>query len=237
MFRHLYLDALRGDGFALHYQPICNLSTGRRVGWEALLRWPGSQLGPAEFLPQMQALGLMPEVNQWVINRVARDLDQVPWWEWVAINISDLAGLSEQIAAVAAAGLPRERLRLEVVESLALDGEAIATLIQLRGEGHALEMDDFGTGWSGLDRLLALPVDALKVDLRFVQGVATDPLKQAICRAAISLCHGKDIRIECIAEGIECPQDRGWLLQAGCDLGQGKLFGMPGPLPTKSPQP
>lgn len=233
--RQIYSEALEENRFELHYQPICDISTGRQVGYEALLRLPPSDMGPSEFLPAISCLGLMPSVNEWVINRVTEDLKRIPKYLWVAINISELEGIENQINSAAARGLDLKQIRLEIVESLTINTGAIATLSFLRSQGIKLEWDDFGTGWNGMTRIALLKADALKLDSFFVQGVANDPIKQAICRAGIALCHHKGMGMEVIAEGLECPQDRGWLLQAGCNLGQGFLFGKPEPLPTKSP--
>ena len=230
--RQIYLQALEQNRFELHYQRICHMRRGNVVGYEALLRWPNSKLGPAEFLPPALQLGIMPNINKWVIDKVAYDLNYIPDY-WVAINISELKGLPEQIAAAADAGLDRSRLRLEIVESLTLDVGAISTLASLRDQGTKLEWDDWGTAYNGLKRMLDLQADALKLDLQFVRGVTNCHIKQAICNAGLSLC--QDIGLESIAEGVENYDDREWIIQRGCNLGQGFLFGKPEPLRTKSP--
>jgi EAL domain-containing protein (putative c-di-GMP-specific phosphodiesterase class I) len=134
-------------------------------------------------------------------------------------------------AALADAGLPPERLELEVVESRALVDVpgVVGRLTSLRGLGVRIALDDFGTGFSTLSWLHQLPVDRLKVDRSFLADVATDPTSRALLRGVLAL--GRALHLEIVAEGVETQDQLAVLLEEGCGLVQGYLLGRPAPAP------
>jgi len=244
-------QALRGAverrEFMLHYQPSVELRSGRIAGFEALLRWnrPGvGPVSPADFMPVLEDTGLIREVGEWVIDEVAR---QLAAWEavghaglHVAINVSavqlgpapphaDRADAVPSLVEHVRACLARHPLRtawieLEVTESVLMtDPEfARATLERLRAVVGRVHVDDFGTGYSSLAYLKRLPIDSLKIDRVFVQDLPGDAEDASIVRAVIGLAHS--LGLDVIAEGIETEAQRRFLVEAGCDHGQGYLF-------------
>jgi diguanylate cyclase (GGDEF)-like protein/PAS domain S-box-containing protein len=248
--------ALRGAverrEFVLHYQPSVDLRSGRVAGFEALLRWNRPDVGlvsPADFMPVLEDTGLIREVGDWVIEDVVRQLAE---WEavghtglHVAINVSaaQLRPAPLQPGATDPAHsllehvrdcLARHPLRtawieLEVTESVLMsDPEfARATLERLRAVAGRIHVDDFGTGYSSLAYLKRLPIDALKIDRVFVQDLPDDAEDASIVRAVIGLAHS--LGLDVIAEGIETAAQRRFLIEAGCDHGQGYLFSRPVP--------
>ena len=210
-------SALERDEFALHYQPIVDLKTGRIVEAEALLRWQHPQRGwiaPAAFIPIAENCGAIGPLGRWVIRAACRQakmwLDQHArhWPPGVAVNLTARefadADLADTITAVLRdAELPAALLRLEITESTAM-GDATTTLVVLRilrAIGVRLALDDFGTGYSSLAHLQQLPVDSLKIDHAFIAGMATDTRSAAICCAITTL--GRSLGLAVTAEGIE----------------------------------
>lgn len=230
----------RGE-FDVYYQPIVDLQTGTIEKAEALIRWRHPRLeriGPAEFIPVAESSGLINalgdwvfrEASRWVLERRART--GAPFQ--VSINKSPLQFLSDQTAASWLAwldviGLAGEAIVIEVTEGLLLNNrpETLEKLTQFRQAGMQLAIDDFGTGYSALAYLKKFHVDFLKIDQGFVHDVADDGKNQALVAAMIDMAHTLGIRV--IAEGVETESQRDWLMAAGCDYGQGYLFGRPVP--------
>jgi diguanylate cyclase (GGDEF)-like protein/PAS domain S-box-containing protein len=234
------------EEWVLHYQPIVDLGTARVVGVEALLRWhePGEGLMyPDSFLPVAEELGLMRSIGDWVIQEACR---QAGVWREndmeleVAVNLSISQLWQPKLAArlqecLAAAGVPPQQLVVEITESAAMtDPERTArTLGEMHEAGIRLAIDDFGTGYSSLSRLRQLPLDVLKIDRPFVRPLPADPQAASAMQAIVQLAHGLDMVP--LAEGIETPEQRAFLVETGCRLGQGYLFSRPvppGEIPT-----
>jgi diguanylate cyclase (GGDEF)-like protein len=223
--------AVRGGQLVLHYQPVLDLAAGEVVKVEALARWTHPELGPvspAEFVPIAEQTGAVEELGSWVLEQacdfLARRKPSDPLR--VAANLSarqvygtDLVGrVSDRLAQ---AGVPPERLVLEVTESALLDDVdgALATLRGLRKLGVGLAIDDFGTGYSSLVYLKDFPFDTLKIDRRFVAGLGVDDDDTAIVASVIDLAHAVGLQV--VAEGVETSGQLKALRERGCDLAQG----------------
>jgi diguanylate cyclase (GGDEF)-like protein/PAS domain S-box-containing protein len=233
-------QALDTDRFVLHYQPIVDLATRAVVKVEALVRWPHPQRGfipPTTFIPIAEESGLIRPLGRWVLREACR---QARLWEQaglpvaVAVNLTahEFQGatlIEEVTSALAATGLTPEHLLLEITESVAMRDVAAttATLATLRGHGVRVAIDDFGTGYSSLAYLKRLPVDTLKIDRAFIDGLGDDPEDTAIVEAIITLAHTLGLQV--VAEGVETPAQAAQLRTLGCESAQGYLFARPLP--------
>ncbi len=223
--------ALETETLAVHYQPQLDLANGRLVGVEALVRW--SEASPAEFIPVAEETGLIGPLGAWVLHTAVRDL--AVWHAQgltpltVTVNLStrqlEDPDLPDVVAkALADAGIAPEALCLELTES-ALMGVATASLDCLRaikGLGVYVGIDDFGTGHSSLARLRSLPVEVLKVDRSFVDGLGSEQGDSAVVAAVLSLAHALGLHV--IAEGVETPLQANQLVALGCPVAQGFLW-------------
>ena len=232
--------ALARGEFEVQFQPQMTLNSHHLIGAEALVRWRRGEQGlvsPAEFIPLAEDTGLIVPLGEWVLYEACRQAAQWPEQPGqvlprVSVNLSarqfrDLS-LFEQVAgALAASGLAPERLELEITEScLMQDVElGIASLGQLRKLGCRIAVDDFGTGYSSLAYLKRFPLDVLKIDRSFVRGLPGDEPDQAICAAIIGMARG--LGLEVVAEGVETPEQLGWLATQGCHMAQGYLIDRP----------
>ena len=231
-------EAMRADQLELRYQPQIEVSTGRVISMEALVRWKHPVRGiisPGLFIPVAERTGLIIELGSWVVAEVARDclhwdsLNVPPFR--VGINISPLQfnqpNLTSYIGDVlSSSGLSPERIELELTESAIMtDAETnIEKLQELKALGLALAVDDFGTGYSSLNYLRRFPIDTLKIDQSFVMGLnSTDGA--AIVDAILALA--KTLNMRSIAEGIETAEQLRYLAQRGCDYLQGYYFARP----------
>ncbi|MBB2945219.1 diguanylate cyclase (GGDEF)-like protein [Actinoplanes lutulentus] len=237
--------ALEREELILHYQPKVALPGGEVCGVEALVRWQHPQRGllpPGEFLPAAEHSGLIVPLTEWVLRRALAD--QVGWAatgkEWtLSVNVSprnlEVPGFPEFVEELlVASGIPPHRLILEITET-ALAGdtdEVVRAITELGRYGIGISVDDFGTGYTSLSHLRGLPITEIKIDRAFVADVARDQQSQAIVRSVIELAHGLGSRAT--AEGVETPEVRRWLAEAGCDEAQGYLFGRPVPWPQIS---
>ena len=229
--------ALDRTEFRLVYQPVVSLADGAPVGFEALLRWDHPVLGsvsPADFIPVAEDTGSIVEIGAWVIDEA---VSQLAMWDrdlgtddlWMTVNVSTRQLASPSLvgtirAALAEAGIEPARLHLEITETALIldDDRSINTLQALRDMGVRLAIDDFGTGYSSLTYLKQLPIDVLKIDRSFVDGLGTDPNDTSIVRMILSLASALDLTA--IAEGVETEVQLEALRQYGCELGQGYLW-------------
>jgi len=233
--------ALENGEFEIWYQPQVNLHSGRLLGAEALIRWRDPENGlvsPDAFIPVAERTGLIIPIGAWVVEEVCAQV--VRWREqgWfdgrVAINVSaPQIDRSDFIATLQAAmarhGTPPEALEIEVTESfiMASADHASAVLNAVQDLGITTAVDDFGTGYSSFAYLKSLPIDNLKIDRVFVNGLPSDGNDVAICRAIIAMAHSLGFRT--IAEGVETVEQWEFLRQEGCDEGQGYLLSRPLP--------
>lgn len=233
--------AIDGQQLRLAFQPICDLSTGRIVAFEALTRWlheDGQELSPNDFIPVAEESGLIVPLGRWAMQEAARTLAA---WDRqsggncgtrFAVNLSAIQLQRDNIPrmverALSDAALPGERLTLELTESaLVADPDRIAQVMDaLKAMGTTLAMDDFGTGYSNLALLQKLPIDVLKMDRSFVTGMLADRDKIAIVRAILSLAQA--LGMKTTAEGIETNELAQTLAALGCSYGQGFLYSRP----------
>ncbi|MGB6720488.1 MAG: EAL domain-containing protein [Terracidiphilus sp.] len=231
----LYQASARGE-FAVHYQPLVSTGLGRITGVEALLRWHHPEEGlisPNEFIPQLEELGLMVEVGDWVLRTAC--LQNVAWQKEglprvrVAVNVSaqqfyrgNIAGTVERI--LRETGLEPKWLELELTESLTLDDSetTIKIMQDLKRIGVSLSLDDFGTGWSSLSYLRRFPLDRIKIDRSFMRDIESEPAAEAVVRSILNL--GSNLGLDCIAEGVETRQQLDYLQKLMCTEMQGFLY-------------
>lgn len=229
--------AVERDEFELYHQPLVELSTGRIVAAECLLRWNHPDRGvltPGDFLDVIEESGVLAEIGKHTIRSTCRRFATLnrsaPWPLRASLNLSArellVPGLPRTVrTALLAAGLAPELLMIEMPESAAADDRVIDVLSELREIGIGLAIDDFGTAGSPLSRLATLPITAIKVDRRFTETIGAGAAGDAFAAAIIDL--GRAFGLEVIAEGVTTEQQADWLRRRGCGLGQGWLYGRP----------
>jgi predicted signal transduction protein with EAL and GGDEF domain len=234
----------RGE-FEVYYQPQMELSTGRLAGWEALVRWRHPEQGllpPSAFLSIVEETGLITQISNLVLEEACRQAKE--WQERLptaaslkmSVNISVRQFqrpdqlVREVVRVLEETELAPGCLVLEITESMIMgDAEYNADILgRLKDLGVVIAIDDFGTGYSNLAYLKSFPVDILKVDKAFVDGLGENSENTAIVEAMVSIAHALDLST--VAEGIETTEQLDRLGVLGCDLGQGYYFS--GPLPA-----
>jgi diguanylate cyclase (GGDEF)-like protein len=230
-----FRSALTHSEFQLHYQPIVNVAEHRVVGFEALVRWRHPVRGmvsPAEFIPFAEETGLIVALGEWVVREACQEASSWPNDLKVAVNVSPLQISNPNLAslimnAVASAGIPANRLELEITESALLqeDPVTLATLLHLKELGIRFSMDDFGTGYSSLKCLHSFPFDKIKLDQSFIRGLPGREDGLAIVRAVIGL--GGSLKMTITAEGVETAEQLELLRAEGCGEVQGYFLGRP----------
>ncbi len=230
--------ALLSGEFELYYQPIVDLGSGKVTSFEALIRWnhpTRGLVGPNDFIPVAEEIGLIVPLGDWVIKQACRDAVSWPGRLSVAVNLSAAQFRSPTlalsvVAALGASGLDAELLELEITETVLLqdDRSVVDTLHQIRALGVRISMDDFGTGYSSLSYLRSFPFDKIKIDRSFISELGKKDDCIAIIRAVARL--GSNLGMVTIAEGVET-QDQLEIVRAeGCTHAQGYLFSPPRPL-------
>jgi diguanylate cyclase (GGDEF)-like protein/PAS domain S-box-containing protein len=235
--------ALEREELRMHFQPQVDLATGKVIALEALLRWEHPQRGmisPATFIPVAEDSGLIVPVGQWALRAACREaagwaaagLGEVK----VAVNLSARqfwrGSVTEAVrAALAESGLPPSRLELEITETVVARDlqQVMLSLEQLRRMGVGVAIDDFGTGYSSLAYLRSLPIQKLKIDRSFIQGIPADPEATALVGEIVRLAHVLSLTV--VAEGVETAEQARYLRGAGCEAMQGFLFARPLPGP------
>lgn len=230
--------AERGE-LVLHYQPLVELRSGRMVGAEALIRWNDPERGlipPNEFIPVAERTGLIEPISEWVVNEACRQSAQ--WREagldlYTSINLParlwEPTAMGHVLDTIRSFGLNPSSVMIEITESDAMANPESheAIISKLRERGLRVAIDDFGTGHSSLARLNQMLVSILKIDMSFVRDVPDDPTAATLVAAIIQLA--KSLGLTPLAEGVETWAQRGFLIDHGCELGQGYHFSRPVP--------
>jgi diguanylate cyclase (GGDEF)-like protein/PAS domain S-box-containing protein len=235
--------ALERDELTLDYQPLVSLTDLSIVGVEALIRWEHPDRGripPTDFIPVAEDNGLIEPIGRWVLDHSCRQAAR--WYRdrpdappiSMSVNLSAVQiasrGLADTVsAALRGSGLDPACLTLEITESVMLaDAEGLTdALSALKAIGVRLVLDDFGTGYSSLAYLTRLPLDALKVDRSFIDGLGSEPRDTAITEAIVAMAHA--LSLEVVGEGAETAVQTAELTRLGCDFVQGFYFSRPVP--------
>jgi EAL domain-containing protein (putative c-di-GMP-specific phosphodiesterase class I) len=235
--------ALAQGELRLHYQPVVDLRTGVITGLEALLRWEHPERGlvmPSDIIQIAEETGLIVPIGEWVLEQAC---DQLRRWQrthprrvplTMAVNLSGVqlahsAFLDRTGQIIARSGIDPATLTLEVTETVLMRdaGQALSVLESLKGFGVCLSIDDFGTGYSSLSYLKRFPLDILKIDRSFVDGLGTDIDDLVIVQAIVGLAFS--MGMSSIAEGLETQAQLDTLRELGCESAQGYLLGRPVP--------
>jgi diguanylate cyclase (GGDEF)-like protein/PAS domain S-box-containing protein len=233
--------AVSTSAFTLAYQPIVTLTSGAIAGFEALVRWPHPEWGmmqPDQFIELAEETGHIVPLGSWVLGQAATEL--VRWRPrgdgrpplYASVNVSarqfrDPGFVDGVRQVLTRTGLSPSSLMLELTETVLLrqDERLLADLVELKTIGVKLAIDDFGTGYSSLSYLRELPIDVLKIDKSFVDGIAVSEQRLALVEGIIGIA--KTLHLDVIAEGIETEVQRDLLVSMGCQYGQGYLLAMP----------
>jgi diguanylate cyclase (GGDEF)-like protein len=236
-------DGLRGalqrDEFMLLYQPQVELRTGRVIGVEALLRWHSEEFGlvtPERFIPYAEETGLIAPIGLWVLQEACHRLAK--WRKKglpelrMAVNLSPRQFASSELFeyvtdAIGSSGIPARLLELEITESSLLEhGQAVSEMFaKLCSLGLSFAIDDFGTGYSSLAYLNRFPIQVLKIDRSFLNGLPDDPHAVTLTSTIIAMARNMNMRV--LAEGVETRAQWQFLRELGCDGAQGWFFGPP----------
>ena len=232
--------ALERGELLLHYQPKQEIASGRITGTEALVRWQHPDHGllpPGNFIPLAEETGLIVSLGEWVLRKACEDASQLarlpdvgPFR--VAVNLSARQFSDESLIELVSSTLSRCQLdpallELEITESFIMHNTAHAARVlgRLKDMGVRVAMDDFGTGYSSLACLKRFPIDAIKIDRSFIQGLPGDADDATLTKAIIAMVHSLRLRI--VAEGVETREQVEFLSRHGCDEIQGYYFSPP----------
>lgn len=234
-------EAIERQEFYLNYQPIISLKTGQVVSFEALVRWRHPQRGfvpPVNFIPLAEETGLIIPLGEWVLSEACK---QLSIWRSqfsnhgplsMSVNLSGvqlespdlLRSIDEILQSLSLSG---SSLKLEITESILMHKGSAATALlgQLKARQIQLSIDDFGTGYSSLSYLQSLPIDTLKIDRSFVNGIERREKNLEITQTIINLAHS--LKLDVVAEGVETQEQLDILRSLGCEYAQGYFFSRP----------
>lgn len=232
-------EAVKNNEFELYYQPQVEVSTGRIVSLEALMRWKNPELGfvsPVEFIPIAEETGLIVDIGEWVIRAACKQNKEWKnkgyFYDTIAVNVSSLQlrqrGFVELVKNILKEiGLKPEFLELEITESVLMESleKSVEILNELRKIGVKTALDDFGTGYSSLNYLMKIPIDTLKIDKTFIDNVSTNYSQKSIIEGIIIIAH--EMALDVVAEGVEVQEQLKILADKKCDKIQGYLFSKP----------
>ena len=232
-------EGLSGGQFALHYQPIVEMASGKVVSVEALLRWnhpAKGSISPAEFIPIAERSDLISDLGEWVLRRAAGDLARMPDEISISVNVSPMQFRQPQrlVTAVreliAEGKVPAERLELELTESVLVDNPelTLATMKELRSLGLRFSLDDFGTGYASIGYLATYSFDKVKIDRSFASVIADNGAARSVVELVQHLADR--IGFTVVAEGLEDADQVAAIAATGIALAQGYFFGRPEPI-------
>lgn len=221
------------------FQPKISIKGEKVNGFEALVRWVSQELGfvsPAEFIPIAENTGFIVELGKYIIEesfKKCRELYESSDNKFhIAINISDIQLREEGFIDFVSAllnkyNIPPEYIEFEITEGVIMQSVSrnIELLLNLKKLGVSIALDDFGTGYSSLSYLKRLPIDVLKIDKSFVDGIGVDEKSEYIAESIIKLSHSLDLKV--VAEGVETKEQLGYLDKMKCDIAQGYYFSKP----------
>ena len=235
--------ALKEKQFKVYFQPKYSIQGDKPVltSAEALVRWSHPEFGmvsPGEFISLFESNGLIQQLDRYVWNEAAAQISrwnqQYGIWIPVSVNVSRVDIFDPQLREIlqeitSRNGLPTEKLLLEITESAYTDNaqQIIDTVSELRESGFRIEMDDFGCGYSSLNMLTSLPIDALKLDMKFIRNICTDQKCYRLVGIMIDIARLLEVPV--IAEGVESKEQMEKLRAIGCDIIQGYYFSKPLP--------
>lgn len=234
-------QAVERQEFKVLYQPIMSLSSGRISGFEALMRWQHPTRGmvsPTEFIPVAEETGLIIPMGAWILRAACAQMQawqqqfQIAQPLTISVNLSSRQfmqlDLVEQVNQVLQEShLEPRHIKLEITESIIMERPDVAALMlkRLRESGIQISIDDFGTGYSSLSYLYRFPIDTLKLDRSFIEGITVDGEKLALVRGIIQLA--RNMGMDVVAEGIETAEQLAQLKTLRCEYGQGYYFSKP----------
>jgi EAL domain-containing protein (putative c-di-GMP-specific phosphodiesterase class I) len=239
---HALHGAIGRQEMQLYHQPIVDLESGLLSGFEALIRWQrdGSIVSPGDFIPIAEETGIINEIGAWALLEALRELRRwiddglVPSSATMSVNVSPRQIADPEFASIVRdaldqSGVPAHLLWLEMTESMMLDEPELAehTLRRIRSLGVRLALDDFGTGYSSLSLLQQFPIQRIKIDRAFVQGIAERSNDRSLVRTIIAMA--QSMGLDLVAEGVETVHQLQSLRDLGCDKAQGYLISRPVP--------
>ncbi len=234
-------NALRLEQLEIHYQPRLSLVSGETIAVEALLRWHHPEHGlipPDTFIPAAEDTGLIQSIGCWVLQQACRQISALRVDHphlGLSINVSarqlqDQHFQGEIERTLAATGMQADSLELELTESTLMRNceDAVATLQSIKHTGVMLALDDFGTGYSSLSYLRRLPLDTVKIDRSFINGVTENPRDAALANSIVDI--GRRLGLRVVAEGVETEAQLAFVRDCHCHEAQGYLIAKPMPL-------
>ncbi|WP_100331375.1 putative bifunctional diguanylate cyclase/phosphodiesterase [Bacillus xiapuensis] len=231
--------AIQRQELYLMYQPQINVKSGEISGAEALLRWKSRVFGevsPGDFIPLAEEIGLIVPIGEWIMSQVCHDFKQVEMAGFsdfsFAVNISPLQFLQETFIdrlmyIIEKENVPPKSIELELTESTIMPNakESIRKLNDLKSRGFQISIDDFGTGYSSLSYLTRFPLNRLKIDRSFIQGITNSQEDLSVVRAILTMAHS--LELGAVAEGVESSEQLLILKEEQCDFVQGYYYSKP----------
>ena len=232
-------NAIENNEIFMVFQPKVSIKGEKVNGFEALVRWVNSELGfisPAEFIPIAESSGLIIDLGKYIIEESFKKCSELCCTTkskfHIAINISDIQLREEGFICFVSEmlekyNIPPEYIEFEITESVIMKSvvKNIKLLLELKRLGVSIALDDFGTGYSSLNYLKRLPIDVLKIDKSFVDGIGVDEKSEYIAESIIKLSHNLNLKV--VAEGVETREQLGYLDKMKCDVAQGYYFSKP----------